>query len=78
MPSRPADQAEHDDGADAETAAADRNAETAAAAAAAAAVIAIVLDIVAAAEIIPTHFKLLPWQWPRSLPKLVAARPMRP
>ena len=55
---RPADQAEHDHGADAEPAAADRKAETAAAEAAA--VTAIVLDIVAAAEIIPAHSKRLP------------------
>ena len=53
---RPADQAEHDHGADAEPAAADRNTETAATAEAAAA-IAVVLDIVAAAKVIPTHLK---------------------
>ena len=51
-----ADQAEHDDGADAEPAAAHRQAKTAAAAAhSAAAVVATVIDVVAAAEIIVTH-----------------------
>ena len=50
-----ADQAEHDDGADAEPAAAHRQAEAAAAAHAAAIVVATVIDIVAAAEVIVTH-----------------------
>ena len=50
-----AEQAEHDDGADAEPAAAHRKAEAAATAHSAAAIVATVLDIVAAAEIIVTH-----------------------
>src|SRR5205085_4576940 len=51
-----AEQAEHDDGADAEPAtAAHRNAKAAATAHAAAAVVATVFDIVAAAKIIVTH-----------------------
>ena len=49
----PADKAEHDDGADAEPAAAHRKTE--AAAHAAAGIVATVLDIVAATEIIVTH-----------------------
>ena len=56
--SRPGDQAEHDHGSNAEPAATARNTETAAAKATAGA--AIVLDIVAAAEIVPTHSKHLP------------------
>ena len=61
-----AEQAEHDDGADAEPAAAHRNAE-AAATHSAAAVVATVIDIVAAAEIIVTHggFSLIPAGWRR-------------
>ena len=50
-----ADDAEHDDGADAEPAAAHRQAEAATAAHSAAAVVATVIDIVAAAEVIVTH-----------------------
>ena len=51
-----ADEAEHDDGADAEPATAHRQAKTAAATAhSAAAVVATVIDVVAAAEIIVTH-----------------------
>ena len=50
-----ADEAEHDDGADAEPAAAHRQAEAAAAAHSAAAIVATVIDIVAAAEVIVTH-----------------------
>src|SRR6202034_4010580 len=49
------DQAEHDDGADAETAAADRKAKAAATTHSAAAVVATVFDVVAATEIIVTH-----------------------
>jgi len=49
------DQAEHDDGADAETAAADRKADAAATAHSAATVVATVFDVVAATEIIVTH-----------------------
>ena len=56
---RPADQAEYDRGSDADAAA--RNAESAAAGVAAAA--AVVLDIIAAAKIIPTHLKRLPFPW---------------
>src|ERR1019366_7633900 len=55
---RPADQPKHDYGSNAEPAAPARNTETTAAEAAAGATI--VLDIVAAAEIIPTHLKRLP------------------
>jgi hypothetical protein len=55
---RPADQTEHDHGSNAEPAAADRKSETTAAETAAGT--AIVLDIVAAAEIVPTHLKRLP------------------
>ncbi len=59
---RPADQAEHDHSADAEPAAPDRNSDAAAAETAA---FAVVLDIVAAAKIIPTHGPLLyPGLWP--------------
>src|SRR6202043_2986626 len=54
-PERVADKAEHDDGADAEPAAAHRKAEAAATAHSAAIVAATVLDVVAAAEIIVTH-----------------------
>ncbi len=50
-----ADQAEHDDGADAQTAAAHRQAEPASAAAHAATAVAAILNVVAAAEIIITH-----------------------
>ena len=50
-----AEQAEHDDGADAEPAAAAHRDAEAAAATAAAAVVATVVDVVAAAEIIVTH-----------------------
>src|SRR5215468_10796307 len=50
---RPAEQAENDDGSDPDAAAADRDAHTAAAEATF--VAARVLDIVAAAKIIPTH-----------------------
>ena len=50
-----AEKAEHDDGADAEPAAAHRKAEAAATAHSAAAVVATVIDVVAAAEVIVTH-----------------------
>src|SRR6185369_15656725 len=52
---RPADQSENDDGSDPHAAAADRDAHTAAADAAATFLTARILDIVAAAKIIPTH-----------------------
>src|SRR5262249_6308214 len=55
---RPAEQAENDDGSDPDAAAADRDAHTAAAEATF--VAARVLDIVAAAKIIPTHDRFLP------------------
>ena len=54
---RPADQAEHDDCSDAEAAAPDRN--TDAATAETAVVTSTVFDVVAAAEIVPTHREFL-------------------
>jgi hypothetical protein len=54
---RPTDQAEHDDGSDAQAAAPDRN--TDAAAAVAAVFTTAVFDVVAAAEIVPTHREFL-------------------
>src|SRR5665811_31634 len=67
---RPADQAEHNDSSNAEAAAAHRDTNTAAGAATAAAVI---LHIVAAAEVIPTHVPVLPNMAAGSLPKPPAA-----
>ena len=54
---RPTDQAEHDDGSDAQAAAPDR--DTDAAAAVAAVFTTAVFDVVAAAEIVPTHREFL-------------------
>ena len=55
MPKRVADKAEHDEGADAEPAAAHRKAKAAATADSAAAVIATIVDVAAATEVIVTH-----------------------
>ena len=66
---RPADQAEHDDSSNTEPAAPDRKTDTTAAAKPAA-VTPAVLDIVAAAEIIPTHREFLLKTLRQSSPKL--------